>query len=288
MGNILYDMVRFERGQVWVIRFKDQNESKGHEQKKDRPWLVLSTGIYNQTAGMVTCVPITTRDSVETPAQVLFTNARGVKNIILCEQIRSFDYTCGDYIFDYAGTLNEKILEDVDVALSIHLGLHYSPITLNKLYDSMSAVIKSVTYMQTKANTLKFTDEDVLEFATKLEELAVSEMREDPREYISKIDKLEVKDINSEVAASIEESSKEEIEEVSPTPIEPIQEEEISPVENKSTDKRMRWTDEECKAFLEDADSLPMKEVMKKWGISKKTKYYYTKNYVKSKLQKTK
>lgn len=58
-----YDMVKFERGQVWMVKFKHQ-EAVGHEQKKDRPWLVLSVGKFNKSSGMVTMVPITTRNSI--------------------------------------------------------------------------------------------------------------------------------------------------------------------------------------------------------------------------------
>ena len=167
-----YDMVKFERGQVWMVRFKYPQEQVGHEQKKDRRWLVLSVGKFNKSSGMVTMVPITTRNAIVSPSQVLFSNDRGLNNVILCENIRTFDHSSGAYIFDFLGNVSDEVLEKVDVAISIHLGLHYSPITLKKLYDSMEAIIKSVGYMQQKADTPKFTDDDVLQFADKLQMLA--------------------------------------------------------------------------------------------------------------------
>ena len=47
-----YDMCKFERGQVWMVRFKHP-ESVGHEQAKDRPWLVLSIVKFNKSSRMV-------------------------------------------------------------------------------------------------------------------------------------------------------------------------------------------------------------------------------------------
>lgn len=284
------DMIRFHRGQVWVIRFKDQNEPKGHEQQKDRPWLVVSTAIYNHTSGMITCVPLTSRSDVQTPAHVHMNNLRGQDNIILCEQIRSFDYTCGAYLFDYVGTVNDNILEAVDVALSVHLGMHYSPVTLDSLYKSMEAVVKSVTYMQTKANA-KFTDDDILEFATKLEQLAlngVSVNQDTPEEKPKPLPAIPVADTpktNFRYNPTDYDIGVPEDEDVAEkNPESPIAKESPRPVVSDKKSKRVKWTTENCKEFLDDASTLPMKEVMDKWGISQKTKFYYMKNYAKSKL----
>lgn len=260
-----FDQVRMERGQVWVIRFHNQ-EQVGCEQMKDRPWLILSVGKFNQSSGMITAVPITTKDSIRTPAQVLFENMRGQSNVILCEQIRSFDTRSGAYTFDYMANISDKVLERVDVALSVHLGLHYSPITLQKLYDSMEAIIKSVGYMQEKANTPKFTDEDVLEFATKLESLTSAIIKPQTVEETPKSEPQTVSGITLDEETLV------------PEP------EDTSSIKVQPKVKRHKWTIETCKKFLEDASTLPMKEVMEKWNIAKKTDFSYRKTYVKSRL----
>lgn len=281
-----YDMVKFERGQVWVVRFKYPEEQIGHEQRKDRPWLVLSIGKFNKSSSMVTMVPITTRDDVRSPSQVLFYNDRGIKNVILCENVRTFDYSSGAYIFDYMGTLSDEVLEKVDVAISIHLGLHYSPITLNKLYDSMEAIIKSVGYMQQKADTPKFTEDDVLQFAEKLQMLAGNsdsgEISTTP-ERVEDFDKSfgTTRTENNLPLTTVVEVSTPEYKD----PEIPKQDS-IKLVEVKS--QRIKWTPDTCKEFLHDADTLPMLEVMKKWSISKKTRFYSMKNYAASLLRKTK
>lgn len=262
-----YDVCRFERGQIWMVRFKHPEEQIGHEQKKDRPWLVLSLGKFNKSSGMVTMVPITTRDEITSPAQVLFYNDRGFKNVILCEQVRTFDHSSGAYIFDFIGNVSDEVLEKVDVSISIHLGLHYSPITLKKLYDSMEAIIKSVGYMQQKADTPRFTDDDVLHFAEKLQTLAGNNAREE-------ISVTKEENINTEVSTAEQD-----------TPL-PITTDTINNVDMKS--KRIKWTPELCEEFIHDADTLPMKVVMEKWNISKKTRFYYMKNYTATLLEKMK
>lgn len=276
-----YDLCKFERGQVWMVRFK-YPEAVGHEQKKDRPWLVLSVGKFNKSSGMVTMVPITTRNAIVSPSQVLFVNDRGMNNVILCENIRTFDHSSGAYIFDFMGNISDEILEKVDVAISIHLGLHYSPITLKKLYDSMEAIIKSVAYMEDKTNTPKFTDEDVLQFAEKLKTFAVTK---DDTVNDTKVDDFD-KHFETN-RTEVKYPTQEDVVEVNTTEYKDTSlpsQDTTSNVEVKS--KRIKWTVGTCNNFLNDANNLPMKEVMQKWGISKKTRYYSMKSYAESLLKK--
>ena len=135
--------------------------------------------------------------------------------------------------------------------------------------------------MQQKADTPKFTDDDVLQFAEKLQMLAGNPASDD---------------INTTKAEDSETSHTE-------MKITPVKETiEISTTEytgpstpNKETTnnvgvktKRMKWTPEICKEFIHDAETLPMKKVMEKWTISKKTRYYYMKNYAARLLEETK
>lgn len=260
-----YDIVKFERGQVWMVRFRHP-ESVGHEQDKDRPYLILSVGRFNKSSGMITAVPITTRDRIYTPSQVMFINERCKNNVILCEQIRSFDYQSGNYIFDFMGMISDEILEKVDVALSIHLGLHYSPITLKSLYDSMEAIIKSVGYMQQKVNTPKFTDEDVRQFAEKLQSLATPlNINTDYGDVIADMDVAYSIPPVEEVAAA------EEVEE---------------PKSSSNTkNKRIKWTTEKCWEFMNDVNTISIDQIMKKWDIKTKHRFYSMKHYVGSLLE---
>lgn len=292
-----YDIVKYERGQVWMIRFKNKNEQVGHEQQKDRPWLILSIGKFNKSSGMVTAAPITTRDNERSPSQVRFLNDKNIYNVILCENIRTFDYTSGAYIFDYLGTVSDDILEKVDVALSVHLGMHYSPITLNKLYDSMEAIIKSVGYMQEKAGTEKFTDQDVSDFADKLISITPSLK---PITSLSSVEIAEPLDLPKMECIEMDAStmfngpslmkpyyvtpSKDEEGKTVHTICEKVPEEDLYKPEKKAP--RMKWTIDKCKEFINDTETLPMKKVMEKWDISKKSKYYSMKSYAQNLLMK--
>lgn len=279
-----YDMCKFERGQVWMVRFKHP-ESVGHEQAKDRPWLVLSVGRFNSSSGMLTAVPITTRDEVRSPSQVKFVNWYGKNNVICCEQVRTFDHSSNAYVFEFLGQVSDEVLEKVDVAISIHLGLHYSPITLKKLYDSMEAIIKSVCYMQQKADTPKFNDDDVIQFAEKLQMLAdntahdeISATKVENFDSSSDNTRIEVKHPTSEIPTT----KKTEVSTAEYKEPDIPNQETIKNVEVKT--QRIKWTPELCREFIHDADTLPMKKVMDKWGIMKKTRFYSMKNYAKSLL----
>ncbi len=297
-----YDMCKFERGQVWMVRFKHP-ESVGHEQAKDRPWLVLSVGRFNSSSGMLTAVPITTRDEVRSPSQVKFVNWYGKNNVICCEQVRTFDHSSNAYIFEFLGQVSDEVLEKVDVSISIHLGLHYSPITLKKLYDSMEAIIKSVCYMQQKSDTPKFTDDDVLHFAEKLQMLAgnidndeISDTKVDDSDKVPRAKLIEVED-SADMGATLGETlpfrmdNKPSVTQITLSTAEYdgssiTNQDTINNVEVKT--KRIKWTPEICKEFLHDADTLPMKKVMEKWSISKKTRFYSMKNYAATLLEKMK
>lgn len=279
-----FDIVKFERGQVWIIRWRNPTYA-GHEQQKDRPWLILSVGKYNLSSGMITAVPITTRNGISSPAQVMFeNNQRGCNNVILCEQVRSFDTKCGEYTFDYMGSLSNEILEKVDVALSIHLGLHYSPITLKSLYDSMEAIVKSIAYVEQQNTTDKFTDDDVLDFAQKLQDLV------QPATRVTNTGTNHGEN-SVQLTTDSEPSNRQNTKRIDTT----SSNNRISTSSSKSSaditgssrkGKRIKWTKEICESFLQDANDLPMKEVMKKWDISEKTRYYSMKNYALNLLEK--
>lgn len=276
-----YDMVRYERGQVWMIRYKHPDPI-GKEIKKDRPWLILSVGEYNKKSGMITAVPLTTKDHIVAPSQVLIDNDRGVKNVIKCEQIKTFDYSSGEYILDFMGTVSDEILEKVDVALSIHLGLHYSPITLNKLYESMEAIIKSIGYMQEKSETPKFTDDDVIQFAEKLQLLASNTANDE----VSDTNEDELDPWGVPLGANNKRIRIHNI--PSPESVSVVEYNSSSSQDNiKKVKKRQQtWTPEKCEEFLSDVSLMTVELVMKKWDIHKKSGVYSTKYYVQKLLGK--
>lgn len=75
------------RGEIiWI----DFNPQKGKEIKKTRPALVISPQKYNQKAGLVLCMPITSQIKAY-PFEIII-NEEEIKGAILCDQVRSFDW----------------------------------------------------------------------------------------------------------------------------------------------------------------------------------------------------
>lgn len=278
-----FDMVKFEKGQIWKICFKDKTEVKGREQDKDRPWIILSTRKFNQSSGMITAAPLTTRDSIVSPAQVMFTDMRGKNSVVLCEQIRTFDYKSGFYEISYMGCVSDEVLEMVDNAISIHLGLKFAPSTLNRLYESIESIMRTLENTKKRIDEPRITDEDVIKLAEKLSSIVepskpTSGITLDNKPitvlYNEKSEpSLPTTPDTTEEASSAVETSTEEIKPVN----------DVSSCNNR---KQRKWTKEMCENFLHDVDVLPMKEVMTKWDITKKTQVYYMKHYAKTMLEK--
>lgn len=252
-----FDMVKFEKGQIWRVQWTNPSQV-GHEQQKDRPWLILSDGKFNQSSGMVTAVPITTRDHTSTPSQVLFVNDRDIYNVVLCEQIRTFDYTSEAYKFDYMGNISRDVLDKVDEAIAFHLGLMYSPLTLKSLYEYLDSIVTNVSKNLKKTD--KLTDEDIKQFHDKLVSLGGFQKSDESthRKRGRPPKNPKSLDVSSASADKPDDNSN------SPD------DNSNSPDDKKPAKGRIKWTKEICQQFVNDASTLPMLEVMDKWGIYKK------------------
>lgn len=275
-----YDMMKYERGQVWMIRPKE-DRSVGHEQSKDRPYLIVSVGKFNNTSGMITIVPLTSRNQTCSPSQVLIDrDDKGYKNVIMCEQIKTIDHSSGYYSMEFMGVLSDDVMRQVDKALSIHLGMQYSSLSLDVLYDSIESIVKGVLNTNTDKSK-PFTDEDVLDFAIKVQELTKKNMPE-----TSSVSDAEVTNFVSDTTVT----GPTVIEDEDSSTSEPAVEDSVSntdaPTGSEDKTTRITWTPEKCKEFISDTENLPMTKVMEKWNISKKTRYYSMRNYARYLLEK--
>ncbi len=109
---------------VWV----DLDPTQGAEADKRRPAVVVSNDGANRTAqrlgrGVVTVVPVTTNTTKVFPFQVLLP-ARSCQlretSKAQAEQIRSVDVR---RVSDVAGRLPADLLDELDAAIRLHLGL---------------------------------------------------------------------------------------------------------------------------------------------------------------------
>ncbi|QNT79256.1 endoribonuclease MazF [Entomobacter blattae] len=87
-----------ECGDIIWISF---DPSKGHEQQKRRPALVLSPKRYNQKTNLLLCCPITSRIKGY-PFEVLLDK----QNAILADQVKSFDWKARNAEFKAKAPMN--------------------------------------------------------------------------------------------------------------------------------------------------------------------------------------
>jgi mRNA interferase MazF len=73
---------------VWL----DFNPQAGHEQAGRRPAVVLSPREYNKRSGLALFCPITSRTK-NYPFEVRVPEEAGVRGVILCDQIKSLDWS---------------------------------------------------------------------------------------------------------------------------------------------------------------------------------------------------
>ena len=74
------------------ICYMDFAPTKGHEQTGVRPSLVISKDNYNKYTNMVVICPITTNIK-KFPTHYELSNTKKVKGAVLCEHIRSIDFS---------------------------------------------------------------------------------------------------------------------------------------------------------------------------------------------------
>ncbi len=95
---------------VWI----DLNPTRGHEQSKLRPALVVSPKIYNQKTSLALMCPITSR-SKGYPFEVAL-NHKKIAGVILVDQIRSLDWVARKA--KYIGSVSDSTMVLVRQKLS--------------------------------------------------------------------------------------------------------------------------------------------------------------------------
>jgi mRNA interferase MazF len=99
----------------------------GSVQQGHRPVLIISNNLNNKYSSVVTVVPITSKPKTELPVHVDIPGVtnKNKKNTVLCEQISTIPKTS---LKTYKGYLNKYMMEKVETALKIQLGIIPAPI----------------------------------------------------------------------------------------------------------------------------------------------------------------
>ena len=108
------------RGDVWLV---DLNPTKGHEQSRVRPGLVISTDVFNHgPAGLVVLLPLTTTDR-GVPLPVGIDPPEGglrERSFVKCEDVRS---VAKERLVSCWGTVSSTTLDVVEDRIRILLEL---------------------------------------------------------------------------------------------------------------------------------------------------------------------
>ena len=112
-----------KRGDIFYV---DLNPTKGSEQAGRRPVLVIQNNVGNEMAPTTIVAPLTTKKfSKEYPTNVCVKKGTaGLKNdsVLLLSQIRTIDK---QRLEQKIGALSREIMNNVDEAIKISLGLEY-------------------------------------------------------------------------------------------------------------------------------------------------------------------
>ena len=73
------------------IIYVDFNPTKGHEQKRKRPGIVVSKKLFNQKTNLVLICPITTNIK-DFPTHYELKETKKIYGSVLCEHVRSIDF----------------------------------------------------------------------------------------------------------------------------------------------------------------------------------------------------
>lgn len=245
---------KVSRGQVWfLIDSYAPAEYNGSVQGKNRPWLVVSNNLCNQSSPTYTVVPLTTARKTSLPTHVIIDDGK-VEQTILCEQIRtiSANIFCNNGSY-YKYTLSEKTMREVDEALSTQLGLQICFPNSDRYWESLERLIRAQVKLAVENTKVSAIDIN-----------AVANMLNDKVAEIAKQEVTPAPSIIEQVA-------------LKPLPIVPPTlnvpcDKEVEPI---VTRKRMKWTDESMQEFIDYLYKYGTRETCKKYRMSVTTVYTY-------------
>lgn len=154
------------RGEVYYITSRP--DTVGSEQKSGRPAVIVSNNDGNDHAPIVTVCYLTLQEKTPLPTHVLIERGQCVNSTILCEQVTTVSK---DRLGDYMCYLPDDIMDKVDDALIVALGLDYIIDQKVKTEASKISVKTPVSTTSTPAKTSSSTDKALADLTTKVKSL---------------------------------------------------------------------------------------------------------------------
>lgn len=114
------DLSKISRGEVFYI--VSRSDTVGSEQKSGRPAVIVSNNMCNEFSPVVEICYLTLQEKQKLPTHVFVDRGTCINSIILCEQVTSVSK---ERLGDYMCTLPDDIMDAVDKAIVVSLGLEY-------------------------------------------------------------------------------------------------------------------------------------------------------------------
>ena len=143
-----------KRGQIYYI--ESNHQEIGSEQRAGRPAVIVSNDKNNENSTTVEVVYMTTQPKNDLPTHV-FIRSSLRPSTVLCEQIYSVST---ERLGTHIGELTDRELQELDIALSISLGLDWmQPETSRKGYQSEELETMQQQLTETEAKLAAVTAE---------------------------------------------------------------------------------------------------------------------------------
>lgn len=114
------DLNKIHRGEVFYIN--SRSDTVGSEQRGGRPAVIVSNNISNEHSPCVEICFMTLKEKHQLPTHVFVDRGKCINSIILCEQVTT---VAKERVGEYLCTLPDDIMDDVDKAIVVSLGLDY-------------------------------------------------------------------------------------------------------------------------------------------------------------------
>lgn len=158
------DLSRISRGEVFYIT--PRSDTVGSEQKSGRPAVVVSNNVGNDYSPIVEVVYLTLQEKKPLPTHVLIDRGACANSIIMCEQITTISK---ERIGDYMCTLPDDIMDAVDKALIVSLGLDYiieqennKPVTSTPAYEVIpNSTLEELDKLRVEKNELEAKNKEL-------------------------------------------------------------------------------------------------------------------------------
>ena len=107
-------------GEIWIVAY---NDSMGHEYQKDRPSLIIESGVQLDVTNVITIIPCTSKDNLHKDDIIIVKTSNNnllYDSVLKVHHIQSFDKT---RFLNKLGEADKEILEQVKIYLKKHFDL---------------------------------------------------------------------------------------------------------------------------------------------------------------------